>query len=496
MSHIATVQELRRTFLSGKTRNVQWRITQLKQIIALFKQNTDELNAALKADLGWNKEASSLLDIGMVLGEAHYALEHIKEWVVPTPASTPLFLKPAHTVIVHEPVGVVLIIAPWNYPLSLTFNPLIAALSAGNCALLKPSELSANTSAVIAKLVPRYLDITAVRVIEGDAPVTEAILREQFDHIFYTGSTRVGKIIAEAAAKHLTPTTLELGGKNPCVVDKDANLSVAARRIAWGKFTNNGQTCLAPDYLIVHPDVEAKFVELLKKAVVDFYGEDPKKSADYSRIINTNHLRRLRSYLDDEKANYEIVIGGATDESARYMAPTILRKVSLSAKVMQDEIFGPILPIIDTKLFPADNFVNSIIELVNKKAHPLAFYVFTSNSNTQQTLNSNITAGGACVNDCLVHVVSPHAPFGGVGDSGQGSYHGKHGFDRLSHHKTILHNVTMLDPSLRYPPYTPKRVALLNTLKELNPVKLLLPAGVVVLALVVAYYRNSLRKYL
>jgi aldehyde dehydrogenase (NAD+) len=490
------VKQLRETFLSGKTRDIAWRTQQLKQIIQLFKQNANELNAALKADLGWNDNASTLLDSSMVTFEAQWAIDHLKEWMKPTTAVTPLFLKPAYTEIVHEPLGVVLVLGPWNYPIQLIFNPLIAAIAAGNCVALKPSEVAANCSRVIAKLVPKYLDTSAVKVFEGGVEIITPLLKEPFDHFFYTGNSNHGKKVAMAAAEHLATVTLELGGKNPCIVDRDANLSVAAKRIAWGKFTNTGQTCLAPDYLIVHPDVEHKFIEELKKALVDFYGPDPKQSPDYTKIINQNHVKRIRGYLDDDRANYELVIGGVVDEAERYFSPTILRKVSPNAKVMQDEIFGPILPILDTTQFPANNFVNSIVDFINTKEKALAFYVFTSSSKTERTLNSRISFGGGCVNECLVHAVTPHTPFGGVGYSGQGSYHGKFGFDRLSHHKTILHNGTLLDPSIRYPPYTASRVALLTSLKELNPVKILLPAGVVVAAMVLAYYRNSLRKFL
>jgi len=302
--------------------------------------------------------------------------------------------------------------------------------------------------------------------------------------------------VARAAAENLVPVTLELGGKNPCIVDKSANLSVAAHRIAWGKFLNNGQTCLAPDYIIVHPDVEQKFVEILKAVLVEFFGSTPKTSADYSKIVNANHVRRLRALLDDDRTNYLIETGGEVDEASRYFAPTILRKVKPGAKVMQDEIFGPILPILDTALFPANNFVNSIVNFVSKGSKSLALYIFASDSKLENDLLKYVSAGGACVNDCLVHAVTPHTPFGGVGDSGQGSYHGKFGFDRLSHHKTIFRNVTLADPSIRYPPYSKSKIYWLNFLKNLKPAKILVPVGVVVLAVVGAYFRNDIRRFL
>jgi len=286
-----------------------------------------------------------------------------------------------------------------------------------------------------------------------------------------------------------------LGGKNPCIIDKDANLSVAAHRIIWGKFTNNGQTCLAPDYLIVHPDVEQKFVEQMKKVLVEFYGLDPKQSKDYSKVVNHNHLRRVHGLLED-RGNYKLETGGELDEKERYFAPTILRNVAADAKVMQDEIFGPILPILDSKLFPANNFVESIVNFVNTKAKSLAFYVFTANSKTEKELTSRISFGGGCVNDVLIHGVTPHTPFGGIGDSGQGAYHGKWGFDRLSHHKTVFHGATLMDAPLRYPPYSPRKVAWLNYLKDLKPMKLLIPIGALVVAVLVAYFRASLRKFL
>lgn len=496
MSHLKDLQEVRDTFATHKTHDVKWRVTQLKQINKLIKENSEELAAALKTDLGWSKDNAEMLELSLIQSEAQYALDNIKEWIKPTPAVTPLFLKPAYTELIREPLGVVLIISPWNYPLQLAFNPLIAAVAAGNCAVIKPSEISAACSTAIAKLVPKYLDTSAFKVFEGGVPITTALLKERFDHIFYTGNTAIGKVISRAAAEHLTPVTLELGGKNPCIIDKSANLSVAAHRIIWGKFTNNGQTCLAPDYLIVHPEIEQKLVEKMKDVLVEFYGKDPKQSPDYSKVVSLNHLKRVRSLLDDDKSNYQLEVGGQVDDSVRYFAPTILRSVSPNAKVMQDEIFGPILPILDTKLFPASNFVDSIVQYVNSKPKSLAFYIFASNSKVENTLTSRISFGGGCVNDCLIHGVTPHTPFGGVGDSGQGAYHGKFGFDRLTHQKTIVHNVTLMDPSLRYPPYSSRKVYWLGFLKDLNPVKLLLPVGAVVVAILLSYFRGSIKKFL
>ncbi len=324
----------------------------------------------------------------------------------------------------------------------------MGAIAAGNTAVVKPSEVSAATSAIIARLVPKYLDRDAVAVIEGGVPETTALLAQRFDHIFYTGNGTVGRVVMKAAAEHLTPVTLELGGKSPCIVDEDVDLDVAARRIVWGKFFNAGQTCVAPDYLLVHERVKPRLIDKLRQMVTEFYGDDPKQSRDYGRIINERHHARLSKLLASGKP----VLGGQTDEQARYIAPTVLEDVSPDAPIMQEEIFGPILPVLTVPN------VESAIEFVNRRDKPLALYVFTNDKQTAERVIERTSSGGACVNDCVSHLVPPELPFGGVGPSGMGAYHGKAGFDTFTHKKSVLDKATKLDAPLRYPPYADQKL--------------------------------------
>jgi aldehyde dehydrogenase (NAD+) len=327
----------------------------------------------------------------------------------------------------------------------LVIGPVIGAIAAGNCVVIKPSEVAARSSAILAELVPKYLDPDAVRVVEGGVPETTALLAERFDHVFYTGNGTVGRIVMEAAAKHLTPVTLELGGKSPCYVDRDVDLDVTARRIAWGKWVNAGQTCVAPDYLLVHEAVADALVEKLRGTLRDFYGDDPKASPSYARIVNERHHRRLLALLGDgERA----VIGGEHDEKERYIAPTVLRDVRPDARVMGDEIFGPILPMLTVK------GPDEAIAFVNARPKPLALYVFSRRREVADDVLARTSSGGACVNDCVTHLGVPELPFGGVGASGMGAYHGRASFETFSHKKSVLVKGTSIDPALRYPPYT------------------------------------------
>jgi len=478
ISYANEVQRLRDTFATRKTFQVEWREQQLRRVQAMVRENEPKIAEALSKDLGWSKEATILQEIDMILPEVKYALDNIREWVKSEPAVTPLILKPSTSYVLKEPLGVVLVISPWNYPIHLAINPLIGALAAGNCVVIKPSEITSNCSTLLAKLIPKYLDPSAVTVIEGGVPETTALLKENFDHIIYTGNGKVGRIVLTAAAVHLTPVTLELGGKNPVIVDKDANLDVAARRIIWAKFMNCGQTCTTADYIIAHRDIERELIKKLEKCLTEFYGPDTRRSKDYSRIINQQHCRRLQALLDDDH-NYELVCGGVVEEDECYFAPTIVRNVSETSKLMQDEIFGPILPILRCSLFPPGQFIDSAIQFIQKKPKPLAAYVFSGNKRTQTRVVQEVSCGGACINDVLTHSVTPNLPFGGVGESGMGSYHGKGGFDTFSHHKSILHAGTLVDPSLRYPPYSERKVYWLNVMKSINPKIFLMPAAIV-----------------
>jgi acyl-CoA reductase-like NAD-dependent aldehyde dehydrogenase len=358
---------------------------------------------------------------------------------------SPFLQFPARSYIVPEPLGVVLVISPWNYPFQLLISPVVGALAAGNTAILKPSEAAQSTSKVIAELVPKYFDKSVVSVVEGAVAETQALLDLPFHHIFYTGNSHVGRIVMEKAAKHLCPVTLELGGKSPCFIDKDNDIDLVGKRLAWGKFFNTGQTCVAPDYVLVEGSVKDKLVNSIKKALLEFFPEGAKNSPDYGRIINERHFDRLLGYMDQS----EVISGGNTERESLFIEPTLLNS-SASSPSMKDEIFGPILPIIEVADYKeAKNFIRS-------RPHPLAAYAFSKNNELLEDFTSSVTAGGMCLNDSLVHLTSEHLPFGGVGESGMGSYHGKRSFDIFSHHKSVMKRGWFPDLSVRYPPYKGK----------------------------------------
>ncbi|NTW50790.1 MAG: aldehyde dehydrogenase [Chlorobiales bacterium] len=454
-SHLS---ELRRTFASGRTQSYDWRRKQLNALRQFILDREAEITDALYNDFRKSTSETWFTETGFELGEITHTLRHLKKWMKPQKVPTPLLYHVGKSYIQTEPYGVVLIIAPWNYPFQLCLSPLVGALAAGNCAILKPSELAPNISKVVAKGLNDYLDRDAVRVVEGGVAETTALLNERLDYIFFTGGTHVGQIVMEAAAKHLTPLTLELGGKSPCIVDHDAALDVAARRIIWGKFLNGGQTCIAPDYLFVHESVEKPLLEEIKLAITKFYGENPKASDVYPRIIDDRHFNRLVKYLKSE----EIVTGGEIDEKERYIAPTVLRNVAPDSPVLTEEIFGPILPILTySNLDEALSFINS-------RAKPLALYIFSESRDTQQRILSRTQSGGACINDTVLQIAVPDLPFGGIGHSGVGSYHGRTGFQTFSHQRSILRKATFFDPSIRYPPYSPAKLRLMKWVMKLT----------------------------
>ncbi len=440
---VDTVARLRRAFDSGVTRPLEWRLSQLRQFAAMLRDNESAMVEALRQDLGKPEFEAFIGETGFMMADVTYVMKHLPRWVKPRRVKAPLAVQPAKARVYSEPLGVVLIIAPWNYPIQLAFAPLVGALAGGNCAVIKPSEVAPASSALMAKLVPKYFDRDAVAVIEGGVPETTTLLAQRFDHIFYTGNGTVGRIVMEAAAKHLTPVTLELGGKSPAIVDRDVDLDVAARRIAWGKWFNAGQTCVAPDYVLVHESVEQALLERLRAALRDFYGDDPKRSESYARIVNKRHHARLSRLLDSG----EKVVGGETDVDSKYIAPTVLRNVDPGSPVMADEIFGPILPVLTVP------DIDAAIEFVNERPKPLALYVFTRDKDRAARVLSRTSSGGACVNDAVSHLGPPELPFGGVGPSGMGAYHGKASFDTFTHKKSVLDKPTYVDPSLRYPPY-------------------------------------------
>ncbi len=442
----AIVRRVRDGASDGLMESEEARVTQLRQLKRLLEENDDSISAALAADLGKSPIESYATETSFVIGEVEHAVEHIGTWMQPTRVRVPLTLRPGNARVIRQPLGVVLVIAAWNYPIHLTFAPLVGVLAAGNTAVLKPSESAPASSSLIAELVPRYLDERVVQVVEGGVDETTAVLAEQFDHIIYTGGASVARIVMGAAAAHLTPVTLELGGKSPAIVAADADIEVAARRITWGRFTNAGQTCVAPDYVLVARAVEDRFLGAVLRSVHDFYGENPKTSADYGRIINDRHFDRLTRLLD--AGGYEAVVtGGSGDRGSRYFAPTVLAGVSPDAAVMAEEIFGPILPVITV-----DN-VDEAVSFVNDRPHPLALYVFTEDPPTAERVIERTRSGGVSINHTMVHLGVPDLPFGGVGASGIGAYHGEAGFDRFSHRRAVLAKATKPDPSVTYPPY-------------------------------------------
>ncbi len=439
------VARLRGHFDSGATKSLRWRFSQLDALEHLLMEREGDILEALQKDLGKPETEALLSEVRMIVGEVRLTRKKLRSWMKPERVRTPLVAMPGRSYIYREPLGLVLIIAPWNYPFQTAVLPLVGALSAGNCAVLKPSEVAPHTSAVIAKWIPKYLDAEAVQVVEGGVAETTALLRQKWDHIFYTGNGTVGRIVMEAASKHLTPVTLELGGKSPTIVDETAHLDSAAKRIVYGKFFNAGQTCVAPDYVLVDERVHDALLNRMVSAVREFYGDDPKQSPDFARIIHDRHHARLARLLDGA----DVATGGETDASERYIAPTILKNVKEDDEVMKEEIFGPILPVISV---PS---VRAAIAFINRQPKPLALYCFSTNREAQEAVIEGTSAGGTTINHVWLHVGVPTLPFGGVGESGMGAYHGRHSFETFSHQRGVLKKSTLKDPPLMFPPYAP-----------------------------------------
>ena len=434
------VDQLRATFATGRTRPVEWRIQQLKGIKALLDEREADIAAALAEDLGRSAHDSWFGDIASTSTEADYAIKHVRQWIRPTRVGVPRALLGSKAAYRYEPLGVVMIIGPWNYPFYLCLGPMIGAVAAGNCVVLKPSEHAPASSAAMADLVPRYLDSDAVAVIEGEATVTQELIDARVDHVFFTGGTEIGRKVMQAAAKHLTPVTLELGGKSPVIVSRHANLEVAARRIAFGKLFNSGQTCLAPDYVLVEQPVKDRLVDLLRASIEDMRsGEEP-----HQRIVNERQFGRLAGLLEDGSGH--VATGGTAVDQA--VAPTIVVDPDPEAAVMKGEIFGPILPVIGVESF------DDALGFVNSREKPLAAYVFTERKDEQERVFSEVPSGGAAANQTVMHALAPQLPFGGVGESGTGAYHGKWGFECFSHRKATLIARTRPDLRLIYPPYS------------------------------------------
>ncbi|MBS4219965.1 aldehyde dehydrogenase [Bacillus sp. FJAT-49711] len=428
-------------FRTETTKKIDYRLNALQKLRMAIKNNEQEIINALRADLNKSEFEAYTSEIGFVLQELRFTIKHLRSWVKPKRVKTPLTHIGSRSFILPEPYGVALIISPWNYPFQLAIAPLIGAIAAGNCAVIKPSELTPKTSEVLAKLVRDIFPKEYISIVEGDAETSQALLNEQFDYIFFTGSVSVGKIIMEAAAKHLIPVTLELGGKSPCIVHKDANIKLAAKRIAWGKFTNAGQTCIAPDYLYLHKSIKEQFLQQFKETIIELYGQQPLNNKTFTRIVSLRHFKRLTSLLD----NGDIFIGGGFNQEKLTIEPTVLTKITWEDPIMQDEIFGPILPVLEYEELP------EVLEDIHHHPKPLALYIFTESNTAQEKVLNSVSFGGGCVNDTVYHFASPYLPFGGVGSSGIGAYHGKGNFDTFSHQKSVLKQTTLFDIPYRYP---------------------------------------------
>ncbi|KAJ6398956.1 hypothetical protein OIU77_019670 [Salix suchowensis] len=479
-------KELRDVFASGKTRSYEWRISQLKSIVKMCDEHEEDIADALRQDLSKPQLESIVYELTMVKNSCTLAIKELKHWMMPEKAKTSLTTFPSSAEIMSEPLGVVLIISAWNYPflyvhrkvlnfiafivhaittslislfLVLSLDPLVAAIAAGNAMVLKPSELAPASSSLLAKLLPKYLDCCSIKVVEGAVSETCALLEQKWDKIFYTGNGRVGRIVMAAAAKYLTPVVLELGGKSPVVVDSDIDIQVATRRIIVGKWgCNNGQACISPDYIITTKDCAEKLVDSLKKELEAFYGKNPLESKDLSRIVNSDHYARLTNLLDEDKVSGKIVYGGERNEANLRIAPTILLGVPQNSLIMKEEIFGPLLPILTVSKIE-DSF-----DIINSGTKPLAAYLFTNNKKLKQQFLMSVSAGGVVINDTALHLTVHSLPFGGVGESGMGSYHGKFSFDAFTHKKAVVYRSFVGDASVRYPPYTRGKLRLMRAL--------------------------------
>uniref|UniRef100_A0AAY4DBP5 Aldehyde dehydrogenase n=1 Tax=Denticeps clupeoides TaxID=299321 RepID=A0AAY4DBP5_9TELE len=444
------VARARKAFLTGRSKALSYRLSQLKGLRRLITEKQRDIADALRKDLHKSENATQLYEMIGLEGEIDLAVSHLSEWAAPRPVEQSLLTVADEVYIQPEPLGVVLIIGAWNYPWAVTVQPLIGAIAAGNAAVIKPSEVSSHTSKVMEELLPLYLDKELFPVVTGGVVQTQELLKQRFDHIFYTGNSTVGKVVMEAAARHLTPVTLELGGKSPCYIDKDCDLSVACRRITWGKYVNCGQTCIAPDYILCEPSIQDKVVKEIRKCIKEFYTDDPKTCPDYSRIVSLRHFRRIVALMEGSS----VAIGGETDEAQCYIAPTVLTEVTSESKVMQEEIFGPLLPIIPI------SGTDEAIEFINKREKPLALYVFSSSDKMIKRMIADTSSGALLANDCLVHYTLSDLPFGGVGSSGMGHYHGRYTFDQLSHLRSCLIKKLRMERvnQVRYPPHTAQKL--------------------------------------
>lgn len=443
-------EEQKTYFMKGETLSLKFRVAQLLKLREVISNHEEELRVALYKDLGKSDLESYTCEIGFILSSISHTIKHLKKWMKPEKKKTPISLFLSKSKVIKEPYGSVYIIGPYNYPFQLLMEPLIGALAAGNCVVLSPSELTPSVSEVIKKIIKAAFKPKYVSCIDGGIENNTKLLHAGFDYIFFTGSVNVGKIVMEAAAKNLTPVTLELGGKSPVIVDKNIDLKVTCERILWGKLMNVGQTCVAPDYIFVHNQVKEAFLNELKETVRRFYGENIKANADYGRIVNERHMKRLKNILDQDKAF--IFMGGEIDEEERYIEPTILCPEHLEVASMQEELFGPILPV-----FGYDH-LSEALSYVRENPKPLALYIFSNDRQVIEEVITRTSSGGVSINDTISHIINPNLPFGGVGTAGMGAYHGKYSFETFSHHKSILEKSTKIRMSLTYPPFTEEKL--------------------------------------
>lgn len=435
-------------FNTQQTKDISFRKEQLKKLSKAIKSYESDISEALYTDLGKNKVEAYATEIGITLKSIKNARKELKNWTKTKNVDTPLYLFPTKSYIKKEPYGTVLIIAPFNYPFQLVFEPLIGAIAAGNTAIIKPSELTPNVARVIKRLINETFDANYIEVIEGGIEETQTLIHLPFDYVFFTGSENVGKIVYQAASENLVPVTLEMGGKSPVIVDETANIKVASERICFGKFTNAGQTCVAPDYILVHESVKDDLITALSKTLREFYGQNIQQSPDYGRIVNLKHYHRLTSLLNSAQMN--IVFGGHSDEDERYIEPTLLDHVTNDSAIMQEEIFGPILPILTYQS------LDEAIAFIHQRPKPLSLYLFSEDENATQRVINELSFGGGAINDTLMHLANPKLPFGGVGASGMGRYHGKYSFDTFTHEKSYIFKSTRLESGVHLPPYKGK----------------------------------------
>lgn len=443
---IETAFNAKRTFFDeGWTKSYAFRIEQLSKLKTIIQKNEKDIIEALYLDLHKPEYEAYTAEIGILYEEINVAIKNLKDWMKPTRVLTPIALHPSRSLIYKEPLGVILIIGPWNYPFQLLIAPLIGAMAAGNCAIIKPSDQTKHISDVVNRMIGETFSNAYISVVQGPGSMVgpKLIEKYRFDHIFFTGSPNVGKQIVAMAAMHLTPVTLELGGKSPAIVDQTANLEVAAKRLIWAKFFNAGQTCVCPDYLMVHESVKESFIEQMTKTIHKYYGKDPLQSKSFARIVNNRRMDALKKLME----NGRILHGGTVIDEQRYIEPTLIDEITIEDPIMQEEIFGPLLPILTFKE------KSEVLAVIRKNRYPLALYLFTEDKAAEKYFIENVEFGGGCINNGIIHLVNTEMPFGGVGNAGMGRYHGKYSFDTFSHHKSMVKTYTHIDPDIKYPPY-------------------------------------------